>query len=81
MLQAGSQSNFSLESLGPKGDRQVRTQDLQSYEAVVSQVMRQVHRSHAAAAELALDAVGGPNSRLQMLEGIRHQSLKQGESM
>jgi hypothetical protein len=67
MLQAGGQSNFSLESLGPKGDGQVRSQYLQSYEAVVSQVMRQIHRSHAAAAELSLDLVRSPDTGLQAL--------------
>jgi hypothetical protein len=73
MLQAGGEADLSLESLGPQGDCQVRTQYLQSYEAVVSQVMRQIDRSHPTTSELPLYVVGSPHTGLKPLQRISHR--------
>jgi hypothetical protein len=64
MLQARSQSNFSLESLWPKDGRQVRAQYLQRYLAVMPQIMCEVDRRHASTAELTLE-------RVAIVQGIR----------
>jgi Helix-turn-helix domain len=57
MGEASRQLDLSEESLGAQGGGQLRLQDLDGDPTVVLGVLRQIHRCHAARAELALDGV------------------------
>ena len=57
MLQRGGGLDFHHEPLGADDGGELRLQDLERHLAVVLEVLRQVHRGHAALAELPLDAV------------------------
>jgi hypothetical protein len=57
VLQLGRDGDLALEARSTDRRRETVTQHLEGDLAVVAQVVREVHRRHAARAELALDAV------------------------
>jgi hypothetical protein len=57
MLQLGTESDFPEEAIGAKRSCEFRVQNLQCHQSGVLEILRQVDRGHAAAAELALDRV------------------------
>ena len=57
MLEVGGGLDLTEEPLGADDRGQFGPQHLEGHLAVVLQVLRQVHRGHAAGAELPLDAV------------------------
>ena len=57
MLQAGAEADLAQETIGPHRMSQLGAEDFERHRAVVSEVVGEVHRGHAPAAELALDAV------------------------
>ena len=57
MLEPGGDLDLAGEPLGAERGGQLGAQDLHRHLAVVLQVLGEVHRRHAALAELALDAV------------------------
>ena len=57
MPQSGREPDLLQEPLGAEDRGQLRAQDLDGDLAVVLEVLRQVHRGHAALAQLPLDAV------------------------
>jgi hypothetical protein len=65
MLQLGGDVDLVKEPLGPERAHQLRAQDLERDVAVVLAIVRQVHRGHPAAAELALDHVPFADGRHQ----------------
>jgi hypothetical protein len=80
MLKPGGQPDLPQESLGPKRSGQIGVEHLERNQAVVLQVMRQIHHGHAPVAELALDGVAVVQGRLQpMLQIIQGGSLALGQ--
>ena len=57
MMEVGRDVDLAEEPLGAEAGRQLRPEDLQGHGPVVPEVFGQEDRRHAAAAELALDAV------------------------
>ena len=57
MLQVGGDLELGQEALDAEHRAELRVEDLHRNTAVVTQVAREVHRSHAAAADLAVNGV------------------------
>ena len=57
VLQPGGEADLALEPFRPQGVTQVRMEHLEGDGPVVAEVVREVHRGHAAAAKLALDGI------------------------
>jgi hypothetical protein len=57
VLQAGCEPDFTLEAFGTEGRGELGVQYLKGHLAVVLQIVREVNRGHAAAPELAVEAV------------------------
>ena len=57
MLQPGGEPDLALEPLGPEGGGELGVEHLERDRAVVPEVLGEVDRGHAAAAELALERV------------------------
>jgi hypothetical protein len=57
VLEPGGEPDLALEAFGAERDGEIAVEDLERHRAIVAAVVREVHRGHAAAAELALDAV------------------------
>jgi hypothetical protein len=57
VLECGSYTDFVEEAVGPNGSRELSSKHLERDRAVMAKVVREVHRRHAAPAELTLDAV------------------------
>jgi hypothetical protein len=57
MLQAGGESDLSLKPLRSQSSSQFQMKHLESDRSIVSQILGQVDRGHAAAPERTLDAV------------------------
>jgi hypothetical protein len=66
VLQPGGEADLALEALGAECVGQLGMQDLEGDGAVVSFVVREVHRSHPPAAELALDRVHAGETCLEL---------------
>ena len=65
MLQPGGELDLALEALGAERGGELGMQHLERDRAVVLEVLGEVDRGHAAAAELALEAVAIGEGRLQ----------------
>jgi len=63
VLEIGGGADLGQEAFGAHHGRQLGLEDLEGHLPVVAQVLRQVHRGHAALAELALDAVAAGKGR------------------
>ena len=57
MLEPGGEPDLALEPLGAERGGELRVQHLERDRAVVPEVVREVDRRHAAAAELALEPI------------------------
>ena len=71
MLEAGRDLDLPHEALGAERMGQLLVQDLERHRPIVPEIARQVDRSHAAAAELALEQVA-------IAEGIRQRRVDCG---
>jgi len=72
MLQPGDGLDLAEEALGADDGGELRPEDLDGHLPVVPQVGGQVHRGHAAGAELPLDAVAVGEGSGEAGEGIGH---------
>ena len=70
MLQVGRGLDLGQEPLGSDHRRQLGLQNLERHLALVLQIVRQVHRGHAALTELALDGVAAFQGCVQARDGI-----------
>jgi hypothetical protein len=85
MLEPGGEADLPLEPLGAQDGRKLRQENLECDGPVVPQVLGEIHRSHAAPAELALEGVavgqrvtnafrhshaGTPGSRQLLVTGV-----------
>ncbi len=68
MLKPGGELDLALEPLGAERGGELGVQHLERHRAVVPEVVGEVHRGHAAPAELALDPVSPGQMRLQRLQ-------------
>lgn len=57
MVQVGGGRDLEEKALGPEGVDQFRTEDLYGDLTIMLEVMREIDRSHAACAKLAVEAV------------------------
>ena len=73
VLQPGGEADLALEPFRAEGVAQVRMEDLERDGAVVAQVVREVHRRHAAAAQLALDGIARGETCFELRPEIGHQ--------
>ena len=64
MLQPSAEADLAQETIGSYRVSQLRAQDLERDRTVVPDMVGEVDRSHAAATELALDAVAVGHSSL-----------------
>ena len=74
VLEVGGGLDLGQEPLGAEDGGQLGAQDLERDLAVVPHVVRQVHRGHAAGAQLALDDVAVGEGGGEAAEGVRHES-------
>ena len=79
MLQAGGDFDFLHEAIGAEGGREVGTEDLECYLALVVDVFGEIHRRHPALAQLALDDVAVTEGSIQAVDGVKCQSGLRGE--
>ena len=70
MLQAGGELDLAEESVGAEGLGQFRMEHLERHRPVVAEVVSEIHHGHAAAAELALDAVLAGERGLKATQSI-----------
>ena len=73
VLQVGGDLNFLEEPLRAERRREIRLEHLERDISVVPQVVSDIHRGHAALAELPLDAVAVGECGLQLLEVRRER--------
>ena len=73
MLQARRDVDLPQEPLGPEADREVRMQHLDCHRAAVPAVLGHVHRRHAPAADLPLDAVPAGQRGADAIRLLVHQ--------
>jgi hypothetical protein len=66
MLQPRGQPDLALEPLVPQRGGQLPVEHLEGDRAVVPEVLRQEHRGHAAAAELAVEGVAAAQAFLEL---------------
>ena len=57
VLQAGAEADLAQETIGPHRMGQLGAENLERHRSVMPEVVGEVHRGHAPATELALDAV------------------------
>jgi hypothetical protein len=76
VLQVGGDLDLVQEPLGAEDGRKLRVENLDGDLAIVLQVVGEVDRRHAAAAELALDAIAVGQSGLQAFKNVGHGSSK-----
>ena len=82
MLQARGDADLAQEALGAERRGELGAQHLERDLAVVPEVVGEVDRGHAAAAELALDRVAAGEGRLELREDVddRHRDSR-GEAI
>ena len=68
MLQTGRQPDLALEALGAETRGQLGVEDLERHRPVVPEILREIHRGHAAPADLSLEAVAGGQLDLERRE-------------
>ena len=72
MIEPRGELDLAKEAVRARGASQIGMQDLERDRPVVSQVLREVNRRHAAAAELALDGVAVGEGLLKTGEQVGH---------
>jgi hypothetical protein len=80
MGEARGGADLEEEPLRPEGRGEPRPEHLERDAAVMAEVVREVHRGRAAAAELALDRVPPGQGGLQALHPLRHALLATWET-
>ena len=78
MLEAGGDSNLPEKALGAECGDQLVAQDLDGDGPVVLEVAGEVDRGHAAAAQLALEAVAVAEGGLKRRHGIGQAHTREG---
>ena len=78
VLQPGGEADLALEALGAERVGQLGVQHLERDGAVVPDVVREIDRRHAAAAELALDRVVAGETCLKLSARVGQRSLLRG---
>ena len=73
VIQRRGDADLSQEPLGADSGTELRVQHLDRDVATVSEVVREVHRRHAAASQLALDAVAAGERGREPGDGFRHR--------
>ena len=74
MLELGRELDLALKSLRAERRGEVRVQDLEGDGPVVVLVDREIHRRHAAATELSLDAVPSGEILAKSFDRIGHSA-------
>ena len=72
MGEAGRDLDLTEEALGPESGRQLGPEHLDGHGAAVFQVLSQVHRCHAAVAELPVERVASDKGGLQTCRSLGH---------
>ena len=72
VLEPGGEADLALEPLRPQRGRQLGVKDLEGDRPVVADVLGQVDRRHAPAAELPLDRVAAGEGSSQPGSGFGH---------
>ncbi len=72
MLQPGGEADLAEEALGAEGGGELGMEDLERDGAVEPDVLGQVDRRHAAAAELALERIALPETFTQRCNRVGH---------
>ena len=80
MLQPGREADLPLEALGAEAGGEMLVEELERDRPVVTEVLRQPNRGHAAAPELALEGVAVAQSRAQRCYRIGHGTRCRGWS-
>jgi len=73
MVEPRGDLDLAQEPLGPQGLRQLSAQHLERDLAVVPDVRREVHRRHAAGADLALEAIVPGEGGVQLRDHVSHR--------
>jgi hypothetical protein len=66
VLEPRGEPDLALKALGAEGVSEIGVKDLEGDRAVVADVVGEIYRGHAAAAELALDRVAGAECRREI---------------
>jgi hypothetical protein len=72
MLQPGGDLDLTQEPVSSERRRQIGPQHLHRHPAVVLEITGEIHRGHAAAADLSLDGISLGQGGLQSVYGARH---------
>jgi hypothetical protein len=72
MVELAGDLDLADEALHTERCRQFGTQHLERHGTVEPQVAREIHDSHPAAADLALDGIAVGQGRLEMLQSVCH---------
>ena len=75
VLQPGGELDLALEPLGAERGGELGEEHLEGDRAVVPEVLGQVDRGHAAAAELALEPVAVRQAACKLLAQVSHSRL------
>ena len=76
MVQGGGGPDLPEEPVGPDGQGQLRTQDLEGHLAPVLEVLGEVDRGHPAGPELPLDLVPIGECEGQAVAVVGHRGLR-----
>jgi len=75
VLQPGGIADFALEAIGTERGGKVGVEYLQGHRSVVPQVVREIDRSHATNAELALERVAVGEGGLEAFQGLGQRDV------
>ena len=73
MLQPGGEANLAEKAVGTQACGDLRVQHLEGDRPIVLEVLHQIDRGHAPAAELALDAVAVGQRGRQLAHSVSRQ--------
>jgi hypothetical protein len=71
MLESGSYTDLMQEALWAKGSREFRAEYLQRDRSVMTKVVHEINRRHAAPAELTLDSVAVGEGGFEGSDAVR----------
>jgi hypothetical protein len=72
MLQPAGEANLPLESLGAQACGQLGAEHLESHWAVVTEVVGDINRRHAAVPQLSLEPIARAEAGLESLQAVLH---------
>ena len=73
MIEPSTDADLPQESLGAERGGDLGVHHLERHVAVVAEIVREIDRGHAAAAELALDRVAAGQLRPEAVRDVRHR--------